>query len=91
MRTRHSQKKRWFPNCDKTNSVMNDNEHKPKLLCGLFGNLSQLVLGHFRMRIIIDSVDFAAIFNRSDDAPEIDDRARAGDVTRGGRKRRLCH
>ena len=66
MRTRHSQKKGWFSNCDKSNPVMNDNELKPKSLCGLFGNSFQLVLGHFPMRIIIDSVNFAAIFDWSD-------------------------
>jgi len=62
MRTRHPQKKRWFSNCDKSNSVMNDNELQPELLCGLFGDSFQLMLGHFPMRIIIDSVDFTAIF-----------------------------
>src|SRR5206468_11221393 len=66
MRTTHSQKKRWFSNCNEINPVMNDNEHESKLLCGLFGNLFQLVLGHFQMRIIIDSVDFAAILYWSD-------------------------
>ena len=91
MRTRHSQKKGWFSNCDKSNSMMNDNELKPKSLCGLFGNSFQLVLGHFPMRIIIDSVNFAAILDWSDYAPEINDRARAGDVARLRRKRRLCH
>ena len=53
MRTRHSQKKGWFSNCDKSNSMVNDNELESKSLCGLFGNSFQLVLGHFPMRIII--------------------------------------
>jgi hypothetical protein len=61
MRTRHSQKQRWFTYCDKSNSMMNDDELKTKSLCGQFGDSFQLVLGHFPMRIIIDSVDFAAI------------------------------
>ena len=61
MRTRHSQKKGWFSNCDKTNPVMNDDAHKPKSLCGLFGNSFQLMLGHFTMRLVIDSLNFAAI------------------------------
>ena len=87
MRTRHSQKKGWFSNCDKSNSMMNDNELKPKSLCGLFGNSFQLVLGHFPMRIIIDSVNFAAILDWSDYAPKINNRARAGDVAHPRRER----
>jgi len=62
MRTRHSHKQRWFSYCDKSNSMMNDDELKAKSLCRLFGDSFQLVLGHFPMRIIIDSVDFTAIF-----------------------------
>ena len=58
MRTRHPQKKGWFSNCDKTNSVMNDNELKPKSLCGLLGNSFQLVLCHFTMRLVIDYPQF---------------------------------
>jgi len=42
--------------------MMNDDELKPKSLCRLTGDSFQLVLGHFPMRIIIDSVDFTAIF-----------------------------
>jgi hypothetical protein len=38
MRTRHSQKKGWFSNGDKSNSMVNDNELEPKSLCGLLGN-----------------------------------------------------
>ena len=91
MRTRHSQKKRWFSNGDKTNPMMNDDELKPKSLCGLFGNSFQLVLGHFTMRLVIDSLNFAAILDWSDYAPEINDCARAGDVAHPRRKRRLCH
>ena len=91
MRTRHSQKKGCFPNCDKTNLVMNDDELEPKSLCGLFGNSFQLVFGHFTMRLVIDSLNFAAILDWSDYAPEIDNRARAGDVADPRRKRRLCH
>jgi hypothetical protein len=91
MRTRHSQKKGCFSNCDKTNPVMNDYELKPKSLCGLFGDSFQLVLGHFPMRIIIDSVNFAAILDWSDYTPEINDCARAGDIAPLHQKRRLCH
>ena len=80
MWTSHSQKKGCFPNCDKTNPVMNDDELKPKSLRGLFGNSFQLVLGHFTMRLVIDSLNFAAILDWSDYAPEINNCARAGDV-----------
>ena len=88
MRTRHSQKKGWFSNCDKSNSMMNDNELKPKSLCGLFGNSFQLVLGHFPMRIIIDSLNLAAILDWSDYAPKINNCSSAGDVAHPRRKRR---
>ena len=91
MRTRHPQKKRWFSNCDKSNSMMNDNALQAKSLCGLFGDSVQLMLGHFPMRIIIDSVNFAAILDGSDYTPEIDDCARAGDIAPLHQKRRLCH
>ncbi len=91
MRTRHSQKKRWFSNSDKTKPVMNDDELKPKSLCGLFGNSFQLMLGHFMMRVVIDSLNFAAILDWSDYAPEINNCARAGDVAHARRKRRGCH
>ena len=59
MRTRHSQKKGGFSNCDKTNPVMNDNELKSKSFCGLVGNSFQLVLGHCTVRLVIDPLDFA--------------------------------
>jgi len=51
--------------------------------------LCQLVLGHFTMRLVIDSLNFAAILDWSDYAPEINNCARAGDVVRPRRKRRL--
>jgi hypothetical protein len=41
------------------------------------------------MRIIIDSLNFAAILDWSNYAPEINNRASGGDVTRPCRKRRL--
>src|SRR5437870_12989861 len=63
MRTCHSQKKRWFPNSDKSDPVMSNNKLKPKFLHGLFGNLPQLILGHLSMRFIVDPFDFASIFN----------------------------
>lgn len=91
MPTRHSQKKGWFSNFDKSNPVMNDYELKPKSLCGLFGDSFQLVLGHFSMRIIIDSVDFAPIFDWSHHTPKINNRAGAGDVVHPRRQRRRCY
>jgi hypothetical protein len=91
MRTRHSQKKRWFSNRDKTNPVMNGDELEPKLLCGLFGNSFQLVLGHFPMRIIIDSLNLAAILDWSDYAAKINNRTSAGNVAHPLRKRRPCY
>jgi len=91
MRTRHSQKKGCFTNCDKANPVMHDNELKPKSLFGLFGNSFQLMLGHFTMRLVIDSLNFAAILDWSNYAPEINNRASAGDVVHPRSERRLCN
>jgi hypothetical protein len=71
--------------------MMNDNSLKPESLCGLFGKSFQLVLGHFTMRLVIDSLNFSAILDWSDYAPEVNNCARAGDVARPSRKRRLCH
>ena len=75
MRTCHSQKKRWFPNADKSDPVMNDNNLKPKVLHGLLGNLSQLMLGHLPVRFIVDPFDFASIFKSPHDSPKIDHRS----------------
>ena len=71
--------------------MVNDNELEAKSLCGLFGNSIQLVLGHFPMRIIIDSLNLAAILDWSDYAAKINNRSSAGDVAHPRRKRRLCH
>src|SRR5206468_5584843 len=75
MRTRHSQEKRWFSNCDKSNSMVNDNELKPKLVCGLFRYSFQLMLRHFAMRVVVDSLDFAAIFKSPHHSPKLDHRS----------------
>jgi hypothetical protein len=91
MRSRHSQKKGRSSNWDKTNPVTKDYELKPKSLCGLFGNSFQLVLGHVTMRLVIDSLNFAAILDWSDYSPEINNRARVGYVTTLRRKRSACH
>jgi hypothetical protein len=91
MRTRHSQEKGRFSDCNKSSPMMNDDSLKLKPLSGLFGNSFQLVLGHFMMRLIIDSLDFAAILDWSDHAPEINNCARAGHVAPRRHKRRPCH
>ena len=49
------------------------------------------MLGHFVMGVIIDSLNFAAILDWSDYAPEINNCAGSGDVAHPRRKRRLCH
>jgi len=91
MRTRHPQKKRSFSNCDKTNPMMNDNYPKPKSVCGLLGNSFQLMLGHFTMCLVIDSLNFAAILDWSDYTPEVNNRASGGDVARTRCKGGLCY
>ena len=91
MRSRHSHKKGCFSNCDKTNTVPNDYERQPKSLCSHFGNSFQLVLSHFTVCVVIDSLKFAAILDWSDYAPEINNRARASDVAPRRWKRDLCH
>src|SRR5437899_11471426 len=60
VRTCHSQKKRWFPYGDKSDSVMNDHKLKSKFLRSLLGNLSQLMVGHFPMGFIFNSFDFVS-------------------------------
>ena len=74
MQTGHAQKKRWLPNVDKADSVMNANNPKSKVLRGLLGNSSQLMFGHFSMRFIFNSIDLAFILKFADDPREIDDR-----------------
>jgi hypothetical protein len=59
---------------------MNYNQLKPKSLSGLSGNSFQLVLGHFTMRLVIDSLNFATILTWSDYAPEINSCAGTGDI-----------
>src|SRR5438094_842379 len=71
VRSCHSQKKRWFPNGDKSDSVMNDNKLKWKFLRGLPGNLSQLMFGHFAMRFILNPVDFSSIFKSPYHSPKV--------------------
>jgi hypothetical protein len=78
MRTRHSHKERRFPNSDKSNSVMNQNGPKSKFHCGLLSNLPQLVLGHFPVRFVIDSFDFAPILGATNNPSKINCRACSG-------------
>jgi hypothetical protein len=75
MRTRHSQKKRWLANSYKPDSVMNDSKLKSEHLSGLVGNLSQLMFGHFSMRLILDSFNFASIFKSPHHSKKIDHRS----------------
>ena len=55
--------------------MMNDNKLKPKFLHRLLGNLPQLMLGHFSMRFVIDSFEFAPIFKFPHHSPKIDYRS----------------
>ena len=75
MRTHDSQEKRWFSNCDKSNSMVNDNELKPKLVCGLFNNWFQLMLRHLTMRLVVDSLDFTAVLKSPYHSPKLDHRS----------------
>src|SRR5262245_29922947 len=70
---------------------MNNNALKPELFYGLVGDSFQLMLSHFTMRLIIDSLNFAAIFEWSYYAPEINNCAGAGDVANLRRKRLLSY
>jgi hypothetical protein len=75
MATAYSRKKRRFPNSDEPNPMMNDHRSQPKFDCGLFGNLLQLMFGHFAVRLVIDSVDFPPILGAAHDPLKIDSRA----------------
>jgi hypothetical protein len=75
MATAHSRKERRFPNSDKPNPVINDYGSQPKFDRGLLGNLLQLMFGHFAVRFVIDSLDFAPILGAAHNPLEIDSRA----------------
>jgi hypothetical protein len=75
MPTAYSRKKRRFPNGDEPNPMMNDHQSQPKFDCGLFGNLLQLMFGHFPVRFVIDSVDFPPILRVAHNPLKIDSRA----------------
>jgi hypothetical protein len=75
MATVHSRKERRFPNSDKPNPVINDYGSQLKFDRGLLGNLLQLMFGHFAVRFVIDSLDFASILGAAHNPLEIDSRA----------------
>jgi hypothetical protein len=79
MPTAYSRKKRRFPNSDEPNPMMNDHRSQPKFDCGLFGNLLQLMFGHFPVRFVIVSVDFAPILGGAHNPLKIDSRT-CGDI-----------
>jgi len=75
MSTAYSRKERLFPNRDEPNPMMNDHRSQPKFDGGVFGNLLQLMFGHFAVRFVIDSVDFAPILGAAHNPLKIDTRA----------------
>jgi len=78
MSTADSRKERQFPNSDKPNPMMNDHGSQPKFDRGLLGNFLQLMFGHFVVRFVINSLDFASIFGATHNASKIDGRACSG-------------
>jgi len=75
MPARYPQKKRRLPNSNKSDSMMNDKEIKREFLDRLLRNPSQLMFGHFSMRLVFDPVGSAAALKNANNPPEIDDRA----------------
>jgi len=75
MPTAYSRKKRRFPNSDEPNPMMNDHRSQPKFDGGVFGNLLQLMFGHFAVRFVIDSVDFPPVLGTAHNPLKIDSRA----------------
>ena len=71
MSTEDSHKQRGLSDSDKSDPVMNDNRSKFKLDYGLLCNFPQLMFGHFPVRFVIDSLDFAAILRGTNDPLEI--------------------
>jgi hypothetical protein len=80
VQTGHSQEKGCFTNWDKPNAVVNHHVLKLKSVCGLFAKSLQLVLGHFPMRLVINSLNVATILGWPDDAPKIDNGAGVRDL-----------
>jgi len=74
MSAEHSHKERGLSNSDKSDPVMNDNRSKFKLDQGLLCNLPQLMFGHFPVRFVIDSLDFAPILRGTNNPLEINSR-----------------
>ena len=76
MRTCYGHDKRWFSSRDKSNSMVNGNELKSKVVCSLFRNSFQLVLRHFTMCFVLDSINFASAFKPPHHSPKLDHRSR---------------
>jgi hypothetical protein len=76
MRSRHPQPKGRLPCRDKANAMMNDHAFERKLLGCRAPNPAQLVPSHRPVRLIINSIDFAPVFDSSNQAVKIDDRPR---------------
>jgi hypothetical protein len=76
MGTSHSQKKRWFPHSDETDSMMNDNEFKPKFTGSPLSNFPQLVLCHFPVRFVLNSINLPPVFGAANNPPKINCRTR---------------
>ena len=92
MSTQHSQKERGLPNGDKSDPVMNDNQSNFKLDHGLLRNLPQLMFGHFPVRFVIDSLDFAPILTAANNPVKINSRTCSGIHTiLRAIELRICH
>ena len=73
MSRRYSQKERSFAGANESDSMMKDEALQLKFLQRGIGNQFHLVLGHFRVRFVIDSLNLAIVLQLPDHAPEIDD------------------
>jgi hypothetical protein len=82
MPTAYSRKERRLSNSDEPNPMMNDHRSQSKFDCGLFGNLLQLMFGHFTVRFVIDSVDFAPVLEPTHNPLKIDSCA-CGEIDSG--------
>ena len=55
--------------------MANDNPFKREFFDGLLHDQLQLMLSHFLMRFVFDSVDFPAVLGAADNSPKIDYRS----------------
>jgi len=74
----HSHKERGLPDGNKSDSVMNSDGPKSVFPSGLLSNLLQLMFGHFPVRFVIDSLDFARILRATNNSSKIHCRACSG-------------